>query len=148
MGFGEVYDYVGSKMEWIGAGLPFEGSDADKPRLGTLADPSVPTCSLDDTVGDIRRRVESWDVCIVVNDARVVLGLVRAEARGLDGGRSIRDVMIEGPRTYRAHVTPAELLPALEEKPRSWILVTNLDGALVGIVRPEQLREAEARGSG
>ncbi len=32
LSFGDVYDYVGSKMDWIGAGLPFEGDAAAKPR--------------------------------------------------------------------------------------------------------------------
>ncbi len=144
IGFGEVYDYVGSKMDWIGAGLAFEGADAAKPRLATLADPAVPTCSLDEKVGDLRGRLDGWDICIVVNEARVVLGLVRAEAAGLDDGRPVVEVMREAPKTYRPHLAPADVLPALDKKPRSWLLVTNLDGTLVGVARPQQLRDAQA----
>lgn len=142
IGFGDVYDYVGSKMDWIGAGLPFEGSDARKPRLGTLADTSVPRCSLHETVGNVADRIGAWDICIVVSEANVVLGLVDADALGHDRDRAVADVMQEGPSTYRPHVTAEELVPKLEEHPRPWVLVTNLDGTLVGVVRPRDLRAA------
>lgn len=142
LGFGDVYDYVGSKMDWIGAGLPFEGDAAAKPRLATLANGEVPTCSLDEKVGDLRDRLGDWEICVVVNDARVVLGLVRAEAVGLETDRNVVDAMNEAPKTYRPHFGPDDVLPDLEKKPRSWVLVTNLNGTLVGIVRPEQLQEA------
>lgn len=142
IGFGEVYDYVGSKMDWIGAGLPFEGSEADKPRLATLADPDVPTCSLDETVGDVRGRLGDWEMCVVINDARVVLGLVRAEALGLEAGRKVSDVSQEAPKTFRPHLTPADVRSQLEQTPRPWLLVTNLNGTLVGIARPDDVRKA------
>ncbi len=140
IGFGEVYDYVGSKMDWIGAGLPFEGSDVGKPRLGTLADPAVPTCSLHEDVGDLRGRLEGWEICIVVNEARVVLGLVRAGGEELEDGRPVMEVMKEAPKTYRPHLTPADVLPTLDDNPRSWLVVTNLDGTLVGVARPDEWR--------
>ncbi len=146
IGFTDVYDYVGSKMDWIGAGLRFEESDAGKPRLGTLADSSVPTCSLHETLGAARTRLGDWDMCVAVSESRVVLGLVRAEALGLEDGRPVGTVIQEAPKTYRPHMTPAEVLPDLEAHPRPWLLVTNLDGSLVGIVRPEQLRAAEEDG--
>jgi Mg/Co/Ni transporter MgtE len=136
-----VYDYVGSKMDWIGAGLPFEGEEADKPRLQTLADPSLPTCSLDEAVRDVRGRLNGWPFCVVVNHASVVLGLVRAEGLALDADRPIGQVMQEAPKTFRPHLTPHQVLRQLEDTPRPWLLVTNLDGTLVGVVWPEQVRE-------
>ncbi len=143
LGFGDAYDYVGSKMDWIGAGLPFEGEAADRPRLATLANRSVPTCSLEEKVGELTDRLGDWEICIVVNDARVVLGLVRAETAALDADRAVEEVMKEAPKTYRPQFGPSDVLPDLDKTPRSWVLVTNLDGTLVGIVRPDQLRDAE-----
>ena len=80
-----------------------------------------------------------WDICIVVNEARVVLGLVRADAAELDHGRPVAEVMKEAPKTYRPHLAPADVLPALDD-PRSWLVVTNLDGTLVGAARPDEWR--------
>lgn len=142
LGFGEVYDYVGSKMDWIGAGLPFEGAEADKPRLQGLANRDVPTCGLDEAAADVRGRLGDWEMCIVVNDALVVLGVVRAEALALDGGRPMSELMQEAPKTFRPHLTTAEVSSQLEQTPRPWLLVTNLDGTLVGVARPEQVSEA------
>lgn len=143
LGFGEVYDYVGSKMDWIGAGLPFEGAEADAARSATLANPDVPTCALDATVGEVRGRLGGWELCVVVNEARVVLGVVRAEALAIADGRAVSEVMQEAPKTFRPHLTPAELSSQLEQTPRPWLLVTNLDGTLVGAARPEQVQQAE-----
>ncbi len=151
MGFDEVYDYVGSKMEWIGAGLPFEGTFADEPRLSTLADPEVPTCRLEDTVADVRGRVGQWELALVVaGPARVVVGLVRAEALGLEDTRPIAEVMQEGPSTYRPHVSAEEMSGTLKKSgPVPWVVVTTLSGSLVGLARPEAVHAAaEGAGSG
>ncbi|MBA3399959.1 MAG: hypothetical protein H0U01_08360 [Acidimicrobiia bacterium] len=142
IGFEKVYDYVGSKMDWLGAGMPFEGTDADEPRLALLADPAVPTCSVDEPVDDVRGRVGGWEICVAVNAARVVLGLVRVEALSLADGRTVAEVMQEGPKTFRPHLTAIEVVPQLDETPRSWLLVTNLDGTLVGVARPDDVRSA------
>lgn len=147
LGFDDVHDYVASKVDWIGAGLPFEGKRADGPRLATLADPDVPKCRLDETMRDVRDRIGDWDVCIVVDQRRVVLGLVRAEAAGLEEERAVTDAMQEAPRTFRPHVTPDELLPQIEKAQLPWILVSNLDGTLVGIARPDEVRKHAADGS-
>ncbi|MBW3556022.1 MAG: hypothetical protein KY454_03685 [Actinobacteria bacterium] len=143
LGFDEVYDYVGSKMDWIGEGLPFEGALVDRPRLGTLADPGVPTCKLDDAVSQVRPRLGQWPLSLVVTGAsRVVLGLVRAENLGGDGDRPVAEVMQEGPSTYRPHVTAEEMSGKLKDSRARWVVVTTLSGQLVGVVQPEKIHEA------
>lgn len=143
MGFRETYDYVGSKMDWIGEGLPFEGTLAERPRLSTLAEQDVPTCSLDETVGHVRGRLGRADLCLVVEGPhRIVVGLVRAEALGLDDRRGIADVMQEGPSTYRPHVTAEEMSKHLHETPAPWVIVTTLSGRLVGVARPDAIHAA------
>ena len=102
LGFGEIYDYVGSKMEWIGAGLPWEGSEASQPKLGDLANPNVLLCALDDTVGAVRAGLGQRPICLAVNDERIVLGLLRAEALGPDDDRA----------GLRGHAGRPQYLPA------------------------------------
>lgn len=145
LGFGEVYDFVGSKMEWIGAGLPWEGSEASQPKLADLATDDVVCCALDDTVGVVRAALGQGPVCLVVNEGRIVLGLVRAEALSSDDDRPVSEVMDEGPSTYRPHVPAAEMAERLEEHPQPRVLVTTLDGRLVGMANAEDITEASGR---
>jgi len=146
LGFGDVYDYVGSKMEWIGDGLPFEGTLADRPRLSTVADPNVPTCALDETVAQVRARLNGWPMALVVaGPPRVVVGLIRAEDLGLEEDRTIADAMQEGPSTYRPHVVVEEMAANLKKSPAPWVVVTTLSGHLVGVARPDDIRAAAER---
>lgn len=147
LGFTEVYDYVGSKMDWMAAGLPWEGTDADAPTLAGLLDDGVPTCAPAETVADVRPRMGDWPLCLVINEARIVLGLLRAEALGLDGGRPVVALMQEGPSTYRPHVPAAEMAGQLDARPQEFVVVTTLDGALMGVVRQDAVRAA-AEGAG
>lgn len=142
LGFGAVYDYVGSKMDWMGAGLPWEGTQADGPTLGGLADPQVATCRLDDTVGAVRAPGGGPPLCLVVDERRVVLGLVPAEALELDPARPVADVMQEGPSTYRPHVPAAEMAERLARHPQAYLVVTTLDGRLVGVTDAAAVRAA------
>src|SRR6266540_3336835 len=79
MGFGQVYDYTAGKLDWLAAGLATEGSNALRPRAGDVARREVPTCGLDQRLGEVAQRVGAagWDACVVVNHERVVLGLLR-----------------------------------------------------------------------
>jgi len=81
MGFADVYDYVAGKLDWLAAGLATEGSNARQPRAGDVARGDVPTRGLDERLGEVAGRVRAaeWDACVVVNNQRVVLGLLRAE---------------------------------------------------------------------
>ena len=66
---------------WIAAGLPTEGSNAQHPRAGDVARKDVPTAQLDERIGDVRERVRAmdWNVVVVINGERVVLGLLRSK---------------------------------------------------------------------
>ncbi len=155
MGFGEVYDYVAGKVDWFGAGLPGEGKAAELTRIGALVNADVPTCAMDDRVGDVRNRLGQDDVCLVVNDERVVLGLVQGEDLDGDGDgdsssvedRPVGEVMQEGPTTLRPNVPAAVLAGQLEGGTFSWLVVTDPEGALFGILRGPDLESwAEAEG--
>lgn len=142
LGFADVHDYVASKVDWLGAGLPFEGTLADEPRLGTLADRDVPTCGVAATAGEVRDRVDDGGACVIVDDRGVVLGLAHADDLSTDAARAVIEVMDAAPRTHRPHVTAEEFAPRLERDGDRPILVTRLDGTLVGIARPDDIRGA------
>ncbi len=144
LGFTQVFDYVAGKADWLASGLPLEGKLADYPRAGTVARTDVPTCRLTDRLVDVRDRTLDADqnVCVVVNDDRIVLGRLRGDALRGDPGAIVESVMESGPTTTR----PDEPLEAITERLQNArvasILVTTSDGRLIGIL---YRRDAEQR---
>jgi hypothetical protein len=71
----------------------------------------VPTCAPGDHVGAVRDRViaAAYDLCVVLNEHRVVLGVPRGDALGKNADAEVRDVMELGPKTLRPS-TPIETL--------------------------------------
>ncbi len=136
LGFTQVFDYVAGKADWMGSGLPVEGKLADYPRAGSVARTDIPTCRLTDRLGDARDRTQDADqnVCVVVNDDRIVLGRLRGDALRGDPGATVESVMESGPTTIR----PDEPLEAIRQRMRDQrvgsILVATSDGRLVGIL--------------
>ncbi len=136
LGFTKVFDYVAGKADWLASGLPVEGKLADYPRAGTVARTDIPTCRLTDRLGDVRDRTLDADqnVCVVVNDDRIVLGRLRGDALRGDPGATVESVMESGPTTTR----PDEPLEAITERLKdarvASILVTTSGGRLVGIL--------------
>jgi CBS domain-containing protein len=136
MGFTQVYDYVAGKLDWMAAGGPIEGTGAAQPRAGGVARADVPTCGLDERLGEVRERVKAagWDACVVVNQERVVLGLLRAEELDGDPDSRIEQAMRPGPSTYRPHVPVAELAHTLVDHDVPNAPITTSDGRLVGLL--------------
>ena len=146
MGFGAVYDYVGSKMDWIDSDLPFEGTVREE-SLGFLAERSVPTCRPGEPVGAARARGADRRASAVLTGAGVLLGLLPADRAGEEG--RVIDAMVEGPSTYRPHVTATELVARLERRrPDHDVVVTTLDGRLVGFVPTSAVRAVAKRPGG
>jgi CBS domain-containing protein len=139
LGFGQVYDYVAGKASWLAFGLPCEGTEAAIPRAGDAARRDVPTCNPGDRTGDVRARLTGtgWDECLVVNEAHVVLGRLRAQALLDADDLPVEEVMEPGPTTIR----PNERLTAIAERLRTKnlprIVVTTPDGRLVGVLTRE-----------
>jgi rhodanese-related sulfurtransferase len=109
LGFREVYDYVDGKLDWLAAGLPTEGANAQLPRAGDVARRDVPTCGLAERLRDVRDRVTAagWDTCVVETDASVVMGLLRAGELEDRRDVAIEEAMRPGPSTFRPHVRSA-----------------------------------------
>jgi predicted transcriptional regulator len=132
-----VYDYRTGIQDWRGAGLPTEGTNTQRPRLVDVVRRDVPTCSLDERLGDVRDRVlaAGWDACVVVSQQRVVLGLLRAKELHADPDLVVERVMRPGPSTYRQYVTVEEMRQIMTERNMESSPVTTSNGKLVGLVR-------------
>jgi CBS domain-containing protein len=136
-----VYDYKAGKQDWMGAGLPTEGTNAQRPRLVDVLRRDVPTCSLDERLGDVRDRAVAagWDACVVVSQDRVVLGLLRAKELDADPDLPVEQVMRPGPSTYRPFVSVQEMRRTMTERNVESSPVTTSDGKLVGLVRRQDI---------
>jgi predicted transcriptional regulator len=135
---------VDGKLDWLAAGLPTKGTNAERPRAGTVARGDVPTCRLDEPVGEVRERVRAagWDACVAVNDERVVLGLLREAELDRDGGEPIERVMRPGPSTFRPHVPIVEMARFMVAHDLPTSPITSSDGRLIGVLRREDAVKA------
>ncbi len=136
LGFGEVYDYVDGKVDWMAAGLPTEGTNAGRPRAGDAARKDVPTAGLKERLGDVRDRIRAmgWDAVVVVNEERVVLGLLRSKELDRDPDLHIEQAMRPGPSTFRPYVSIKEMATFMVEHKLESAPVTTSDGRLVGLL--------------
>ena len=115
------------------------------PRAGDVARKDVPTCSLADRLGDVRERAkrDGWDVCVVVNEERIVLGLLRAKELAGDPNQTAEQAMRPGPSTFRPHVPIEEMAAYMVEHDLPSSPITTLEGRLVGVLlREDAEREA------
>jgi CBS domain-containing protein len=128
-----VYDYVPGKAAWMAMDLPFEGENGPELRVGAAANRDVPTCGLDDKVGD----VAAASLVVVVEDG-YVLGVLEGEALA-DPTRTAAEAMSPGPSTFRPPVPVDEMAQYLVDHDLQRTLVTTLDGRLLGVVSREDL---------
>ena len=144
LGFTQVYDYVTGKLDWLAAGLPTEGENARRPRVGGVARKDAPTCGLTERLGDVRERVRAaeWNTCVVVNEERIVFGLLRAKELDGDPNQTIEEVMRPGPSTFRPHVSIYEMARYMSEHDLGSSPITTSDGRLVGVLLREDAQKA------
>jgi CBS domain-containing protein len=139
LGFREVYDYEAGKQDWAAHALPTEGTLAERPRAGDLAHRDVPTCRLDEPVKAIRERVEraGFEACVVVNEDRVVFGILRDKQLGAPDDEPAERAMQPGPGTFRPNVDIEEMASFMAEHDLPSAPITTSDGRLVGLLRRE-----------
>jgi len=149
LGFGRVYHYPGGKEDWVENGLPTEGEEAGQPVVADAVRADVATCAPADPLEVARRRAAGGglEVCVVVNDVRVVLGLL--DGRALAGpAATAQEAMGEGPTTWRPGRPLAEVVAHLRERDLPRALVTTADGRLVGLLRRQDAEAELARRGG
>ena len=136
-----MYDYVAGKKDWGSYGLPHEGSNVPARNAGDVAHRDVPTCTLEDSLAEVRERVRAagWDTCIVINEQRVVLGRLGRRAVAGDTDESLEQTMTPGPSTIRPSIGTDALLERMRTRDLTSYVVTTPDGRLVGLVQRADL---------
>jgi CBS domain-containing protein len=139
-----VYDYPAGKSDWMAAGLPTEGAASGQPTAGTIARRDVPTCHLEESLRDVRERARAvgWDACVVVNEARIVMGLLRAEQLDREGDLTAESAMRPGPSTFRPNVAIAEIAEHMAQHDLPNAPVTTSAGELIGLLVREEVERA------
>lgn len=129
-------DYTDGKADWLAAGLPYEGTGASSPNAGGIARTDAPTCSPGDTVGAAAKRAAAAGIeaCVVVNEQRVVFGILRGKQLQMDPETLVEKVMRLGPSTYRPNAGIADVAKAMIESDLPNLPVTTSAGVLVGLL--------------
>jgi len=134
-GFDEVYDYTGSKVAWLAMHLPYEGTVPLGMRAGTLARPAV-TCTADTAVGDLPEAGPGGVVLVIDQDERVLGSVKPGDVHGTGTALS---VAFPAPGSVRPSIQADELAQSMEKSGESHVVVSTLDGVLIGIVERDDL---------
>ena len=139
MGFQEVYRYTPGKADWLAAGWETEGTQSKKARIRQMIHKDVATCSLRERLEDVKsRRRPNQDLCVVINDRNIVLGVIQGETWDANPLARVGDVMQPGPRTIRPDLDPKDAQKILRNYDAPNAIVTTSDGELLGIIRIAQ----------
>jgi CBS domain-containing protein len=135
-----VYSYRAGKTDWFASGLPRAGRLAGLPIAADALRRDVPTCRPDEavSVASARARAAACDVCVVVNDRRIVLGILRDEDLAGDQGRQAEDAMESGPTTIRPNELLADIAYRLTTHGVEQILVSTAGGELIGLLQRDE----------
>ncbi len=137
LGFPVVYDYSTGKADWIAAGLPSERREPSAARVTTAMLREVPTCLPDEPVAEIVRRARSvgWEMAVVLNEHRVILGRLRFSRVDVDSLLPVFEVMEPGPVTVHADALLDVTLRRLADRHVEAVTVSTPDGELLGVLR-------------
>jgi CBS domain-containing protein len=133
---------VAGKVDWLARGLPAEGERAGETRVGELARDDVVTCRLDETVGELRPRIEASPygfALVVADDGATLLGRLRRSALDCDDDLTAEAVMAPGPSTVRCDLSIDELRERLDKRDLRTAVVSTPEGQLIGVVRRRDL---------
>jgi CBS domain-containing protein len=94
----------------------------------------VPTCPLDEPVGQAGTRMEQrgYHVCPVVNENGIVLGVISKRDWDTDPTASAEQLMDSAPTTLRPSDSLEKAEQTIEKSDRGAVLVTDSDGKLLG----------------
>jgi CBS domain-containing protein len=134
-----VYRYAAGKVDWLSAGLPSEGELANELRIRDIVHHEVATCRLDQRIGDLHL---SDDLCVVVNEAGVILGDLRGKALESDPTTPVEQVMDPGAATYRPNVSVQEFIHQVIDSGAKRVLVSDGEGHLIGWITRQDAERA------
>ena len=139
LGFAAVHDLIGGRAAWTSLGYPTEGSVGDRRRISKyviVAD----SVAIDSKIGDVVALGKQAYPVPVVDGANVVVGAVDPVATGLSPTTPVADVMIPAPGTIRPERQIDDVVRQLAKDGLDHVLVTAVDGTLIGRVEVDQLR--------
>ena len=134
-----MYDYAAGKLDWMSAGLPTDGTNSARSRVGVVARKDIATARVDERLGDVRERARESGVsaAVVINSERVVFGLLRSTELEKDPNLRIEQAMRPGPSTFRPYVAVKEMAEYMSEHRLESSPITTADGRLVGLLLQE-----------
>jgi len=134
-GFTHVYDLIGGRAAWTALGLPTEGIVGDRRRISGYVE-SLATVDPDATIGD----VADWSKPVaIVNSDGVLVGALDPAAEGLAADTPVRRAMVPAPGTIRPELRIDAVVARLRDDSLEHILVTAVNGVLLGIVYRDRL---------
>ena len=137
MGFPEVFDYKAGKVNWIAMGQPSVHRDT-RERIEQVARKDAPTCALLDTLESVRAKLpKDWNVCVVLNSDRIVLGLIDF-SREVERDKSIGEIMRPAPLTLRPGQRVEDVCERFKSKDIPVALVTTSVGQFIGVLRRDE----------
>jgi rhodanese-related sulfurtransferase len=139
LGFTDVHDFAPGLAAWTSDGRATAGAIGDQDRIMPLVRRDVPRADPNATVGDIKALIGDWELCAVVDDDGVLLGIVRADASTMDPDLPVRDVLVAGPGTVRPDTRVRELAEQLDGDHLDHTLVSTYGGRLIGLLRRADL---------
>jgi predicted transcriptional regulator len=141
LGFDKVFYYKPGKADWLACGLPVEKEKPEATVLDRMTK-QIPTCHLNDSVSEASERAEKlgWNICPVINEKRIVLGLIREEMWKNRAG-SVEQCMETAPTTLRPNYTIDDATEFLNKQGMDAVLITTSDGKLMGVLKREATAE-------
>ncbi|MCC5576839.1 MULTISPECIES: rhodanese-like domain-containing protein [Microtetraspora] len=144
IGFDRVLDYAEGKMDWISAGLPFEGH-AVLVAQAVRRDPVI--AYLDDRADEVAERIidDPAGLAVVVDRDRVVQGVIGPdELKGVPPGATAEHAMRFGVTTVRLSEDMEPLVRRMDRAKIHQMVVTLPDGRLVGLFVLDAVRSPES----
>src|SRR6266850_4846519 len=122
--------------------------NATRSRAGDVARRDVPTCRLEEPMHAVRERVAAagGNACVVVNEVRVVMGLLRAEELQKGRDERVERVMRPGPSTFRPHVPADDVVKFMVAHDLPNSPITTSDGKLIGLLGREDVTDSKNEG--
>jgi hypothetical protein len=90
-------------MDWVAFGLPVDKGQKGPSMVIEKLERRVPTCKLNESVGEARRRAEKlgFQICVVVNERGNVLGVIEKDAWKKGSSMGVETAINPGPTTLR-----------------------------------------------
>jgi CBS-domain-containing membrane protein len=105
----------------------------------------VPTCSLSDRADTVRQQLQKNGVklCAVLNEHRVLLGLISTEHVESQAGSTAEEIMTSAPTTFLPNAAFEDLCEFFKAHKAETVWVTTNDGELVGLLHRVDVERAE-----